>query len=193
MDPNRVLDIILESFEARPHLDKLFISLIKNYMGDAQVICEVLGFKLGDMEVLENCKSPPSLMTVIALLLQHEVISLDDIYPWVCIICEICILNSCIYLSLFIFNIQLRPDDTVMAKEADKEFKAVQDYIRRLNIVSTKGPQSNAPAEFIEEKADPQVHKKIKMLFLSVFLLHANNYYKILLTGILEQSKTSTL
>lgn len=84
LDPNRVLDIILESFEARPHLDKLFISLIKNYMADAQVISEVLGFKLGNMEVLESYKEPPPLMTVIALLLQHQVISLDDIYPWVC-------------------------------------------------------------------------------------------------------------
>lgn len=83
LDPNRVLDIILESFEARPHLDKLFISLIKNYMVDPQVISEVLGFKLGNMEVLENYKEPPSLMTIIALLLQHGVISLDDIYPWV--------------------------------------------------------------------------------------------------------------
>lgn len=83
MDPNRVLDIILESFEARPHLDKLFISLIKNYMGDPQVISEVLGFKLGNMEILDSYKEPPPLMTVIALLLQHQVISLDDIYPWV--------------------------------------------------------------------------------------------------------------
>lgn len=86
LDPNRVLDIILESFEARPHLDKLFISLIKNYMGNPQVISEVLGFKLSNMEVLENYKEPPALMTVIALLLQHQVISLDDIYPWVCYI-----------------------------------------------------------------------------------------------------------
>lgn len=86
LDPNRVLDIILESFEARPHLDKLFIAVIKNYMGDPQVISEVLGFKLGNMEVLESYNEPPPLMTVIALLLQHQVISLDDIYPWVCII-----------------------------------------------------------------------------------------------------------
>lgn len=83
MDPNRVLDIILESFEARPHLDRLFISLIKNYMGDPQVISEVLGFKLGNMEMLDKYEEPPPLMTVIALLLQHQVISLDNIYPWV--------------------------------------------------------------------------------------------------------------
>lgn len=84
LDPNRVLDIILESFEARPQLEKLFIPLIKNYMGDPQVISEVLGFKLGNMEVLESYKEPPALMTIIALLLQHEAISLNDIYPWVC-------------------------------------------------------------------------------------------------------------
>ncbi|CAH0721695.1 unnamed protein product, partial [Brenthis ino] len=148
LDPNRVLDIILESFEARPHLDKLFISLIKNYMGDPQVISEVLGFKLSNMEVLENYKEPPPLMTVIALLLQHQVISLDDIYPW------------------------LRPDDSIMAKEADKELKAVQDYIRKLNIVSTKGPQSNAPAEFIEEKSDPQEYWNNQKLVLCEALLN---------------------
>ncbi|KAI5636701.1 transcription- and export-related complex subunit domain-containing protein [Phthorimaea operculella] len=147
LDPNRVLDIILESFEARPHLDQLFIPLIKNYMGDPQVISEVLGFKLGNMEVLESYKEPPPLMMIIALLLQHQVISLDDIYPW------------------------LRPDDSIMAKEADKEIRAAQDYIRKLSIVSTKGPQANAPAEFIEEKADPQEYWSNQKLVLSEALL----------------------
>ncbi|XP_048481158.1 THO complex subunit 2 isoform X2 [Plutella xylostella] len=147
LDPNRVLDIILESFEARPHHNQLFISLIKSYMGDPQVISEVLGFKLSNMDMQENYKEPPPLMTIIALLLQHEVIALDDIYPW------------------------LRPDDLVMAKEADKEFKAAQDYIRRINIVSTKGPQANAPMEFIEEKADPQEYWSNQKLVLCESLL----------------------
>lgn len=83
LDPNRVLDIILESFEARPYLDQLFVPLVKNYMSDARVISEVLGFKLGNADILEEYKEPPALMTVIALLLQYQVISLDDIYPWV--------------------------------------------------------------------------------------------------------------
>ncbi|KAJ2950525.1 hypothetical protein O0L34_g8768 [Tuta absoluta] len=147
LDPNRVLDIILESFEARPYLDQLFIPLIKNYMGDPQVISEVLGFKLGNMEVLESYKEPPPLMMIIALLLLHQVIALDDIYPW------------------------LRPDDSIMAKEADKEIRAAQDYIRKLSIVSTKGPQANAPAEFIEEKADPQEYWSNQKLVLSEALL----------------------
>ncbi|KPJ16941.1 THO complex subunit 2 [Papilio machaon] len=99
------------------------------------------------MEVLENYKEPPPLMTIIALLLQHEVISLDDIYPW------------------------LRPDDTIMAKEAEKEIKSVQDYIRKLSIVSTKGPQANGSTDFIEEKADPQEYWSNQKLVLCEALL----------------------
>lgn len=147
LDPNRALDIILESFEARPHLYKLFIPLIKNYMGDPQVISEVLGFKLGNMEVLDNLKEPPPLMTVIALLLQHQVINLDDIYPW------------------------LRPDDNIIAKEAEKELKTVQEYIRKLSIVSTKGPQANGSTEPVEEKADPQEYWSNQKLVLCEALL----------------------
>ncbi|XP_045492361.1 THO complex subunit 2 [Colias croceus] len=147
LDPNRVLDIILESFEARPHLDNLFITLIKNYMCDPQVISEVLGFKLSNMEVLDTYKEPPNLITIIALLLQHQVIALDDIYPW------------------------LRPDDLIMAKEADKELKLVQEYIRKLNIVSTKGPPANGANDFIEDKADPQEYWANQKLVLSEALI----------------------
>lgn len=59
--------------------------------------------------------------------------------------------------NIVLLILQLRPDDSIMAKTAEKEIKAVQDYIRKLSIVSTKGPQANAPMEFLEEKADPQV------------------------------------
>lgn len=64
-----------------------------------------------------------------------------------------------------------------MAKEADKEVKAAQDYIRRLNIVSTKGPQANGPTEFIEERADPQVCYKccITNHYLCMYILAAFN------------------
>lgn len=61
------------------------------------------------------------------------------------------------YKKYIFYKLQLRPDDLIMTKEADKDVKSAQDYIRRLNIVSTKGPQANGPTEFIEEKADPQV------------------------------------
>ncbi|KAH9641004.1 hypothetical protein HF086_015100 [Spodoptera exigua] len=186
LDPNRALDIILESFEARTHSDQLFIPLIKNYMGDPQVISEVLGFKLGNMEVLENYKEPPPLMTVIALLLQHQVISLDDIYPWEQLQTETetCTWHPCAHDGNHLYTIEsglpgsnktrLRPDDSIMAKEADKELKTVQDYIRKLSIVSTKGPQVNGATEYVEEKSDPQEYWSNQKLVLCEALLKVN-------------------
>lgn len=80
LDPNRVLDIILESFETRPEHDELFIPLLKSYMPDGSIICEVLGYKYRNFA---DSKTPNSLYKVTALLLQNGVISLDDIYTWV--------------------------------------------------------------------------------------------------------------
>lgn len=82
MDPNRVLDIILESFENKPNDSHLFIPLIKSYMNDPKIISEVLGSKYSFLRNSEN-GSPKSLYLLTAQLLQHSIISLDDIYPWV--------------------------------------------------------------------------------------------------------------
>jgi THO complex subunit 2 len=80
LDPNRVLDIILESFETRPENEKLFIPLLQTYMHDGNIICEVLGYKYRHFA---GQRTPESLYTVTALLLQHGVIVLDNIYTWV--------------------------------------------------------------------------------------------------------------
>lgn len=83
LDPNRVLDIILESFENKPERDEYFIPLIRSYMNDPKIICEVLGSKFSFYHNnLENV-TPQSLFTVTALLLQYGIISLEDIYCWV--------------------------------------------------------------------------------------------------------------
>lgn len=82
LDPNRVLDIILESFENKPKDAKVFVSLINSYMNDPQIVCEVLATKLA---FLKNNQQdvPNSLYVLIAQLLQHKIINLDDIYSWV--------------------------------------------------------------------------------------------------------------
>lgn len=80
LDPNRVLDIILESFETRPEQNKLFIGLLKAYMPDDNIICEVLGYKY---RYFSTTKTPSSLYTITALLLQSNIILLDEIFPWV--------------------------------------------------------------------------------------------------------------
>lgn len=82
MDPNRVLDIILESFETRPDQHHLFIELLRTYMPSADVICEILGYKF---RYFADGGTPNSLYIITALLLQCGLIQLDKIYAWVCV------------------------------------------------------------------------------------------------------------
>lgn len=74
-----------------------------------------------------------------------------------------------------------------MAKEAEKEVKIVQDYIRKLSIVSTKGPQANAPTEFVEEKADPQVSALCFSLFLLLLKLVNVSHEKLVVFNLAEE------
>ena len=45
LDPNRVIDILLESFEMRPELESYHVPLIRSYIRDKATLCHVLGFK----------------------------------------------------------------------------------------------------------------------------------------------------
>lgn len=45
LDPNRVLDVILESFECQLHQHAFFIDLLKLFTPDSQTMNELLGFK----------------------------------------------------------------------------------------------------------------------------------------------------
>ncbi|KAK3866040.1 hypothetical protein Pcinc_028398 [Petrolisthes cinctipes] len=46
LDPNRVLDLILESLESRPHLHEFYTGLLSRYPCESATISEILGFKL---------------------------------------------------------------------------------------------------------------------------------------------------
>ncbi|XP_018300992.1 THO complex subunit 2 [Mycetomoellerius zeteki] len=123
LDPNRVLDILLETFENRPQDDALFIPLIRSYMSDQQVLCEVLGFKY--------CSTinatPFSLQKVTALMLQHGVIKLDDILPW------------------------LVPDDKTIISDHEQVMKQAKEYVRKMSVISTKDKE-----DVVEEKENAQ-------------------------------------
>ena len=45
LDPNRVLDVILESFECQLNQHEFFIALLRGYTADSQTLNELLGFK----------------------------------------------------------------------------------------------------------------------------------------------------
>lgn len=123
LDPNRVLDILLETFENRPQDAAVFIPLIQSYMSDRQVLCEVLGFKY-----CSTVNSTPfSLQKLTALMLQHQVITLDDILPW------------------------LVPDDKLIIKDYDNEMKLAKEYVKKMSVISTKDKEDE------KEEKEPYV------------------------------------
>ncbi|XP_053672541.1 THO complex subunit 2 [Anopheles nili] len=128
LDPNRVLDITLESFEARPEQDRIFIPLLQAYINDGNIICEVLGYKY---RYFADVQTPGSLFKVTALLLQHGVIKLDDIYAW------------------------LNPPDKSIVADWDAEMAQAKEYVRKLNIIVTnkdKEPEQEPEFETAPEK-----------------------------------------
>ncbi|ELW68126.1 THO complex subunit 2 [Tupaia chinensis] len=81
LDPNRVLDIILEVFECRPKQDDFFMSLLGSYMSmcEPQTLCHILGFRFKFYQE-PNGETPSSLYRVAAVLIQFNLIELDDLY-----------------------------------------------------------------------------------------------------------------
>ncbi|XP_072302484.1 THO complex subunit 2 isoform X2 [Eucyclogobius newberryi] len=79
LDPNRVLDIILEVYESRSDQDEFFLSLIKSYMCEPLTLCHILGFKFKFYQE-PNEETPKSLYHIAAALLNHNLIQLDDLY-----------------------------------------------------------------------------------------------------------------
>ena len=55
LDPNRVLDIILESFECQLDQHAFFIELLREYTPDKETLNELLGFKF-KFYMTEVCK-----------------------------------------------------------------------------------------------------------------------------------------
>lgn len=83
LDPNRVLDILLESFECRPEYEHFYISLFRAYMSEQKTLCHVLGFKFHFYQSAAE-DTPVSLYQVAALLLKHGLIELEDLYSHLC-------------------------------------------------------------------------------------------------------------
>lgn len=97
LDPNRVLDIILESFENNPLMYKTFIGLLKHYKAEDETICQIIGFKFQSLhqqqqsqaksrkadsdvtlqELISEHISIESLYTVTSYLLKYKMIDLD--------------------------------------------------------------------------------------------------------------------
>ncbi|XP_075153160.1 THO complex subunit 2-like protein [Haematobia irritans] len=123
LDPNRVLDIILESFESRPERWQLFIPLLRAYMPNGSIICEVLGYKF---RYFADTKTPRSLFHVCSLLLKYGVIDLNDIYVW------------------------LTPTDSVIISEWEQDLADAKEFVRKMNVIVTN--KDKEPTEPEPEK-----------------------------------------
>ncbi|KAK3925484.1 THO complex subunit 2 [Frankliniella fusca] len=129
LDPNRVLDVMLESFECHPHEHKYFVPLVRSYMHDSKILCDVLGFKYSLYQGPGAERTPKSLYILTALMLQYDLITLEDLLVW------------------------LVPDDASIVKEWEAEMSDARDQIRKMNVVSMNKDEKKEDGS--EEKESP--------------------------------------
>lgn len=132
LDPNRVLDLILEGLESRPTNHKFYTDLLKLFPCESTTVSELLGFKLRNYS--SNHKEAKGCYTTIALLLQANILQLSDIYNW------------------------LTPDDVVMIDEHSKEEQDAKDFAKKANVVSTKDKDTDKEKQ--KEKEEEEKEQK---------------------------------
>ncbi|XP_043197007.1 THO complex subunit 2-like [Amphibalanus amphitrite] len=119
LDPNRVLDVLLSSLEARPDRHNFLVPLLRLYMPSAETVSEVVGARYGFCQPQPGqdeteAETPRSLHVMTALLLRHGVIRLEHIWPW------------------------LLPADSAIEAQHRRLMAAAAEYQRRTFVVSTK-------------------------------------------------------
>ncbi|XP_065124054.1 THO complex subunit 2 [Paramisgurnus dabryanus] len=143
LDPNRVLDIILEVYECRSEHDEFFVPLIKCYMCEHQTLCHMLGFKF-KFHQEPNGETPSSLYHVAAALLQHNLIALEDLY------------------------VHLLPVDSTIVEEHKRVILEAKQIARKLTMVvvpSEKSDDKEKEKEKEEEKNEkPPDNQKLGLL-----------------------------
>uniref|UniRef100_A0A672JQU5 THO complex subunit 2 n=1 Tax=Salarias fasciatus TaxID=181472 RepID=A0A672JQU5_SALFA len=143
LDPNRVLDIILEVYESRSDQDDFFLSLIKSYMCEPLTLCHILGFKFKFYQE-PNEETPKSLYHIAAALLHHNLIELEDLY------------------------IHLMPLDAAIVEEHKNEISEAKQIARKLVMVvlpSDKNEDKEKEKDKEEEKNDkPPDNQKLGLL-----------------------------
>ncbi|KAM8835686.1 THO complex subunit 2 isoform 1-T1 [Synchiropus picturatus] len=143
LDPNRVLDIILEVYESRSDQDDFFLSLIKSYMCEPLTLCHILGFKFKFYQE-PNEQTPKSLYHIAAALLHHNLVALEDLY------------------------VHLMPPDATIIEEHKRDIADAKQVARKLVMVvlpSDKNEDKDKDKEKEEEKNDQPVdNQKLGLL-----------------------------
>lgn len=109
LDPNRVMDILLEVFEMRIGMEKLFVDLIRQFLDNSTALTQVLAFKFNFYQVCPTGRrnresspsnllplcvrpivfqpqervTPNSLYLLAAILSHHKLINITELYCYV--------------------------------------------------------------------------------------------------------------
>lgn len=123
LDPNRVLDIILESFENNPQMYETFLALLKHYKADDDTICQIIGFKYQSLHQLnlssDDQPSSDSLYLVTSYLVKYRLIDLNDLLP------------------------HLYPTEQQVSKSYKEEFEAARQYAKKLTSINLSESTGN--------------------------------------------------
>ncbi|KAB7500107.1 THO complex subunit 2 [Armadillidium nasatum] len=133
LDPNRVLDLILEAFECRPEEYEFYTGLLHLFPHEATTVSEILGFKLNNYS--DNTKEAKGIYIVVALLLEAKILTLADIYDW------------------------LTPEDSSMIEAFKKEMESAKDFAQKANVVSTKDKDTENDKDKNREKEEEEKEK----------------------------------
>ncbi|CAF0914333.1 unnamed protein product [Adineta steineri] len=79
IDPNRVLDLVIESFECHLEYTKIYVGLLHLLHFDRLTLCQLIGFKFQQYQLQEDTAS--SLYFLAAQLVSNKLIELEDLLP----------------------------------------------------------------------------------------------------------------
>ncbi|XP_025088766.1 THO complex subunit 2-like isoform X1 [Pomacea canaliculata] len=161
LDPNRVIDIVLESFECRPHLQNFYLPLLCDYVSDPLTLCHILGFRF-HFYLPEDSETPASLFQVAALLLKNGLVDLEHLYP------------------------HLLPSDADMQQFQQKELQEAKAYARRLNTIVLADKKEEDKEKEELQKIDLKVNNQKLGLCEALLEIGAWDSAKAILDGLPE-------
>ena len=153
LDPNRVIDVILECFECRIELHKFYIELIRRFFDNKPSLTQIIAFKFNFYHNDVSLCTRPNLYQVAATLIKNKLIDLNDIWDYV--------LPTDLEIEDFHFN----------------ELEDTRKNARRTNLATTSSEE--APTTFIDKLEPLLKHRLIEdnqKLHLCLHLLKVGDW-----------------
>ncbi|CAF3650930.1 unnamed protein product [Rotaria sp. Silwood1] len=79
IDPNRMLDLVIESFEYHLEYTKIYVNLLNLLHFDKITLCQLIGFKFQQYQLQDE--TADSLYLLAAQLISNNIIELEDLLP----------------------------------------------------------------------------------------------------------------